>query len=88
MVIGLCGFLQANEVTEGALFDQIAMKAGEQTLLTGAVAIRGRVFIPSRAERSEDDLKISGLWSGGGIDVLTVHRGSSEPFAMAVSLAW
>jgi len=88
MVIGCCGSLQANEVTESALFERIVMRAGEEGLITGAIIVKGKTFITSRVVRSEDDLKIFGIRSGEGPDVLTVHRGCNESFASSLSLAW
>ncbi len=78
----------ANEpVTEGEAFERCALTPGEPGMICGAIMSAKGILICSRAEKTADEVRLFGIGSAGA-QVLTVHRGSGEIFALGVSVVW
>lgn len=61
--------------------------AGGTGMICGAIMSAKGILICSRAEKTADEVRLFGIGSAGA-QVLTVHRGSGEIFALGVSVVW
>ena len=93
--IGFGGIWHTGEpVSEAETFDHFKLQTG--TICSGSlISARHKtrtpqgLFILSRAEQDEDELRLYGLFiATGATEVLIAHRGFGATFAYSLSLAW
>jgi predicted NBD/HSP70 family sugar kinase len=75
--------------TEQEFFDRFKVQLGEETIVSGALAVDGKIYIPSRAaKRSAGELELFCVDQNGEARILKAREGCQEVLATSLSLAW